>query len=269
VKKSQFKCGSKDGLETFPSSDRRGRSAIAGGRLIFDRIELAILCSLIVALGSYAVWQNGGQSGAQVRKGVGMIDKESLAKRVESSSPEAARLIRAENTIIDRYETPFFDKGTIYRVTHLGKYRPITFVFGLAGDDYTVSLPLNPDGFVEFAQRAGLHLDSNELRLAYVAVFLETTRDFQKRFQILRSFNDIELIRSPRPEELTRYKQLEEKYASVIRPPKISDSAPWEINLLVLRGQNLLKSDVVLEPDGKVKVSESILEKDLPISYVK
>ena len=40
-----------------------------------------------------------------------MIDKESLARRVDPSGGDTARMIRAEKTEIHQYDTRFFRRG--------------------------------------------------------------------------------------------------------------------------------------------------------------
>jgi hypothetical protein len=226
------------------------------------RISVVFLVGLLgLAAGNRSLPQK-----PQVQKETKKMDKETLAARVEKAIPDVAEKIRAERTTIDRIETPFFADGGIYRVMYPSKYRPITFVFGVARKDYAVPLAKNPKGFAELAQTAGLDLSTDSLRLSYVEAFLESTRDFQSRFQILRSFDDIELINKASEEEKRRYEDLKNKYRSTIKPPEVSGK---EINLFVLKRQDLLRLVATVSDDGKIDIKEEILEKDLPIAYVK
>lgn len=145
--------------------------------------------------------------------------------------------------------------------------RPIVFTIGSAGSGFTVFLASNPEGYIELAQKAGLRLDSSEMRLAYLTTFLETTRSFAHRFQILKSVNEIQ----PRPNlsepDTHRFRELLDKYRSVIRPPQISDRIPWECVVFALRRQNLVRIELKLTADGRIQANEMILEENVPIPY--
>ena len=204
-----------------------------------------------------------------VQKETKKMDKETLAKKVETINPEVAEKIRSEKSTIEQIETPFFRNGSIYRIIYLAPYRPITFVYGIAGEDFVVSLPNNQKNFIDLAQKADLKIDSDALRLNYVEVFLESTRDFQSRFQIIRQFDDIELINEPTEKEKENYDSLKTTYKAKIKPPEISGQSPSLIKLFVLKKQDLLHLNVKLSSEGHVDVEEEILETNLPIAYVK
>ncbi len=197
------------------------------------------------------------------------MDKETLAKKVETINTEVAEKIRSEHSTVEELETPFFGKGSVHRVIYSSPYRPITFVFGIAGDNFVVSLPNNRKNFIKLAERADLQINSDTLRLSYVEVFLESTRDFQSRFQIISRFADIELINKPSEEEKENYESLKAKYETKIKPPEISGQSPWLVKLFVLKRQDLLRLNVKLSSEGQMEVGEEILEKNLPIAYVK
>ena len=198
-----------------------------------------------------------------------MIDKDSLAKRVDPSNGDAARMIRAERTEIHQYETRFFRQGSIYQVIYFLPQHPVIMVFGLAEKDFTVSLANNPGGFFQLVEKAGLDLSSPELRGAYVETFLATTRNQSTRFQVLRNFNEIEIITRASDEEVARYKQLEGKFGPAIRPPKVSDQTPWTVSLFALKAQDLVEIQAKLFPDGTLETAITVLEKKMPIDYVK
>jgi hypothetical protein len=197
------------------------------------------------------------------------MDKETLAKRVETINPDVAAKVRAENSKIDQMETPFFAHGSIYRVTYFGPYRPITFVFGAGDDKSIVSLANNKKAFIEFAQNEGLRLDSDNLRLNYAETFLNSTRDFQSRFEIIRGFEDIKLINAPREDEKSRYAALRQEWEGKILPPKISGRSPSVVMFFALKRQDLVEIEVKVFDDGRLEDAEKILEKDIPIAYVK
>jgi hypothetical protein len=199
-----------------------------------------------------------------------MISKEALALRIERLEPNLAAIVRSATTRIDQIDTPFFEKGAIYRVVHIGRHHPLVFTVGCAERDFTVLLPANPEAFAQLAAESGLRLDSDKARVSYAIAFLESTRSFDRRFQILRRFDDIELIAKASEQEKQRYEQLRGTYGSVIRPPTIaSQDGKWTVTVMVLKGQDLVRVEVKLDGSGKVALAESTIEKNLPISYAK
>jgi len=199
-----------------------------------------------------------------------LMNKETLASRVQRLEPNLAEIIRSADTRIEVLETPFFRKGTIYLVVYMGPHHPLAFTVGCAEPDFTVLLPANPEGFVQLAGKSDLRLDSDRLRISYVIVFLESTRDFARRFQILNRFDDIQLIARPTEQEKQRYEKLRNAYESAVRPPTIIlENEEWKVMVIALKGQDLVRLEIKLFDNGKVTVGESIIERDLPINYAK
>jgi len=195
-----------------------------------------------------------------------MIERESLARRVESLSKELAEMIRAKESRIEQADTPFFEKGSIYFVIYLGEYRPTGFSVGCADPDFTVLLANNRDGFIRLAKEANVRLESANDAIRYVTCLLETTRDFARRFQVIRRFDDIELIPKASSDEQAEYKQLREKYGAVIHAPKVTSAQSWKVELFALREQKLIRFEIKVEPNGEVEIAEVPLEENLPIA---
>jgi hypothetical protein len=209
---------------------------------------------------------------AQIRpapEGCKMLDKQSLARRIEPHAKETADLIWDANTTIEQFSTPFFADGTVYRVINRAPHHPIWFTVGCAGQDYNVMLPMNPNGFMELATKAGLDLRGDGNRLAYLSVFLESTQDVRRRFQILNGVSDIQIISKATDEEKARYQALVDKYRSVIRPPKFADADPSRAVVFALIGQALVEIRLTLSNTGKVDRSDKVLEDTLPINQAK
>jgi hypothetical protein len=198
-----------------------------------------------------------------------MIEPETLAKRVEPLEPAYARMLRAHGTKITAYATPFLRRGEIYQVLYRGPYGPAVFTVGCVGPDFTVLLPLNPEGFWQLVARGGLVLDTTEKRTRYVVTFLETTRNFARRFQLLNRFDDIPKLPNPTPAEAERYQELRKKYAPVIHALELSGQPPWKGTAFALQRQDLVSIDVQLTPDGKVETTTNILEKDFPTTVAR
>jgi hypothetical protein len=198
-----------------------------------------------------------------------MTDQALLAKRLAPLGAPVADLVQRPNTEVRQLDTPFLQRGHIYRVTHRAPHRPVVFTAGWVEPDFAVMLPLNPQGFAELATRAGLRLDTADGRAQYVTTFLETTRDFRFRFDILRRFADIQLVPRATAEQQGRYDRLRREYEEVLKPPAFAGDGPWKGTVFVLKGQDLVRLDVTLCPEGKVEIAEKVLEKDLPIPYAR
>ncbi len=197
-------------------------------------------------------------------------DNESLAQRVEPVYPDLARMLRQKPTKTYRFHTPFFHHGAIYTVVYWTGRHAVVFTVGLGGDEFTAMLAKQPENFFQLATHAGLMLDSDASRIAYVEAFLEATRNQNERLAVLDNFNEIKLLNNPRPEQAERYKALQEKYGSMIQPPEISqDGGSWLVRLFALHGQNLVLMKAQLSPNGRIETEEAVAEKDLPIPRVK
>jgi hypothetical protein len=192
-------------------------------------------------------------------------ERSDVAARVAQFGKEAEALIRNHDSDVKKLSTAFFTNGAVYRVIHNAAHRPIVFTVGTAGKDYAVMLPMNLSGFFDLASKAGLILASPELRVGYAEVFLESTRDFRKRFLIIKNASDIKLLPNPSADQQTRHSALMSKYGSVIRAPMISPLSPSEVILYALSCESLLEIRLKIAPDGKIARTDSTLEKDLPI----
>jgi hypothetical protein len=196
-------------------------------------------------------------------------ERNDLAKRAAHIGKEASDLVRDEKSRVTKLPTPFFRDGAIYRVTSNMRSRPVVFTIGLAGRDFVEMLAANPPNFFRLAANAGLSLGSPEFRVQYAEVFLETTRDFRQRFQILKSASEIELVPNATQEEKARHIALLEKYDSTIRPPHVSPIAPSEVVVYAIAGQDLHEMRLKISNDGAITQSHTALEKDLPIAVAR
>lgn len=195
-------------------------------------------------------------------------EKSGLAKRVAAISAVTSELIGRAQTVVERYPTPFFKRGAVYLVSFSTASGPKAFTVGVAGADAAVMLQSNADGFFQLAEKAQMSLTSNADKTAYGMTFLEATRDFRTRFQILQRASDIQIIAQPTTEEQARYRQLEEKYQTVIHAPQISATAT-ELRVYALVGQDLDEITLTFEEHGHLKRTDQVLEKSLPIGYAR
>ena len=197
-----------------------------------------------------------------------MIERKELAALVEPLNADLAGMIRADMTDIDQVPTPFLVHGAIYRVTHLLPTRPVVFTVGCSGST-AVLLPSAPDAFLHIAQTAGLRLDDDVTRIAYGVTFLETTRSFGERFQILHSVDQIIPRRGLDALQQERFESIVHDYRDVIAPPAISGNDPWVVTVFAAHGQALERITLELDTHGLVQSTAQVLELDLPIPYAR
>jgi hypothetical protein len=204
-----------------------------------------------------------------------MVNRNLLASKIMPLSDLLGKTVDDPEAVVQKYEGSFLAHGSIYRITREFETHPLVFTVGTANGpkdeiDYTALLAGNPDAFFEVAKRGGVQLDTAERREQYLAVFLETTRDFGKRFQRLRRADDIRLLNKATEEQRTRYDAIVRKYAPLIEGMNISqDGPPWKASLYALIGDDLVHLELVLDADGKVSVQKQVVEKDLPIAYAR
>ena len=197
-----------------------------------------------------------------------MMERNELAALVEPLDSGLAGMIRADMTKVEQVSTPFLVHGAIYRVTHLLPTRPVVFTVGCAGST-AVLLASAPDAFLLVAQTAGLRLDDDATRIAYGVTFLETTRSFGERFQILHGVDQITPRHGLDALEQERFKSIGQDYRDVIAPPAISGNDPWVVTVFAAHGQALERIALELDTHGLVRSTAQVLEPDLPIPYAR
>jgi hypothetical protein len=194
------------------------------------------------------------------------MDKKNLASLVEPLDKQLADMLQADQSTLAVVPTPFFRNGAIYKVMHKLPTRPVVFTVGQSGESAWL-LASNPPAFFELARKAGVILDTDELRIAYVTTFLETTRSFAHRFDIL---HDVAQLK-PRPnlsgDQLQRFQKIVAQYGPVLRQLILSGDGPWTLVVYAVRRQSLVRLDTTLRKDGAIDVREAVLEEYLPIPY--
>jgi hypothetical protein len=195
-----------------------------------------------------------------------MTNRTELAAAVEPLDSNFARMIRADKTEVEQVPTPFLVNGAIYRVTHLLPTRPVVFTVGCVGSD-AVLLAGRPEAYAILADVGGVRLDDDDARLAYAVTFLETTRSFGERFQILSSVDDILPRHRLEPGEMQRLEALRARLRDQVAPSAISGNDPWEVIVFAIHGRALEQIKLVLDSDGSIVSTRETLEPDLPIAY--
>lgn len=195
-----------------------------------------------------------------------MMNRTELATAVEPLDSSFARMIRADMTEVEQVPTPFLVNGAVYRVTHLLPTRPVVFTVGCVGSG-AVLLAGKPEAYSIFADVGGVRLDDDAARLAYAVTFLETTRSFGERFQILSSVDDILPRHRLEPGEMERLEALRARLRDRVAPSAITGNDPWEVIVFAIHGQALEQITLTLDSDGSIVSTRETLEPDLPIAY--
>jgi hypothetical protein len=143
----------------------------------------------------------------------------------------------------------------------------VVFVVGVASADTTALLAARPEAYSALAARASLDLATPDLRAGYLKTFLETTRSFAKRFQIVASVDDLQARPNLDKNDEARFRDLQAKYRDIVKPLALGNGPPWKGGVFAVKDQSLVRIDLELDAGGLIRTSENELEKDLPIPY--
>ena len=195
--------------------------------------------------------------------------KQELARRFAHANPPMGQPFEGAGVVVEQLPTPFLRAGGIVRVTNRAIRMPRPFYAGFAGSEFAVLLAGNRDGFAQLCAQAGLVVDSDSDAAAFLRTMLETTATQPARFFLLSRADEIK----PRPnmnvEEESSFRQILGQYASVIHAPVMRASASgWSGEAFALVNVDLVKFDVRVDKSGSFEVSESVLERSLPIPMV-
>lgn len=167
-------------------------------------------------------------------------------------------------TAVERIPTPFFSKGAMYRVATRPPERPRVYILGVWGDDGIKLLNEDAKGFFEFAAKSGLNLGSGGDYVSYVTAFLESTRGFKGGVQILKTIEESWWLPSPTAEEARKREEVIAKYSKVVEGPKMSRESDTTVVVYVIRDRALVKMNAKVESDGRIEITETVLEPVMP-----
>jgi hypothetical protein len=193
-----------------------------------------------------------------------VLDKQGLSDRVRPVDPTLADDIAAPESEVEVVPTSFLVGGNIYRVTRSLATRPIVFTVGVAGD-YVASLAGRPAAYVALARHGRLDLSSSDKRRAYVTTYLETTRSYATRFELLRSIDQLSPRANLSPTERGQFDAIRSRYSAALQPLELSVTVPWRGSGYAVKGQDLVRYDMELSATGEISAREEVLEADLPI----
>ena len=192
------------------------------------------------------------------------MDKETLAKRVESLDPTVSEIIKAENSQIQEVAAAFLRDGKIYKVSKFAPTRPIIIFVGVVGEETTYLIG-DVEKYFDFVKKAEVLLSSEELRKNYLLNFLEVTESQNERLQILESITEIKPRPNLKDAQKQKFEDFQDKYKLTVQPPKSYENGIFKI--FAVKGQNLIRFDMAILQDGVIEKKETVLESDILIPY--
>lgn len=200
------------------------------------------------------------------RGGLLMTDltRQELAERAARLGHPVQTTLEKPETVVERVPTSFFTNGGIYRVSTRPPDRPRLYILGVWGKDGIKVLNNDAEGFFELAVKGGLNLTSGANYVAYVTTFIESTRDFTGGPQILKTIEESWWLPSPTPGESRQREEVIAKYTKVIEAPKISKESSTTVVVYLIRDRALLCMHAKVEKDGRIQISENVLEPEMP-----
>ena len=241
-----------------------GRNIIGlvGGILLFTIVFNACAAAHL-ATGSDAPNPSGTPTRGGLRIMADLTREELIQRAARLGHPVHTTLEKPE-TVVERIPTPFFSSGGIYRVSTRPPDRPRTYILGVWGKDGIKVLNDSPAGFFELSANSGLKLATGADYVAYVTTFLESTRDFTGGVQILKTIEESWWLPSPTPEESRKREEIIAKYKTIVEAPKISRESGSTVVVYVIRDRALVRMEAKVESDGRIQISEKVLEPEMP-----
>ena len=192
------------------------------------------------------------------------LTRQELTQRAARIGPPILTALEKPETVVERFPTPFFTNGGIYRVATRPPDRPFLYVLGVWGKDGIQVLNNDPEAFFELAAKSGLKLTSSNDYIGYVTAYLESIRDYKFGPQILKSIEESWWRRSPTPDEIRQREEVTAKYSKVVEAPRISRESDATVVVYLLRERTLIRMNAKVESDGRIQISEKVLEPQMP-----
>ena len=192
------------------------------------------------------------------------LTRKELAHRAAHLGHPILTTLGQPETVVERIPTAFFSSGSIYRVSTRPPERPRVYNLGVWGEDGINVLNTSPESYFELAANSGLKLTTGDDYVAYVLVFLESTRDFTGRPQILSKIEESWWLEKPTPEEIRKRDEVIAKYKTVVEGPRLSSESSTTVVVYLIRDRALVRMDAKVEGDGRIKITEKVLEAEMP-----
>jgi len=192
------------------------------------------------------------------------LTRQELTRRAASLGNPILTTLENPETVVERMPTSYFLDGGLYRVSTRPPERPRTYVLGVWGKNEISVLNNEPDAFFKLAANAGLKLTTGGDYVDYVTTFLDATRDYTGGIQVLTNIDESWWLPKPTPEEARRREEVTAKYTKVVEAPKPSHESNSTVIVYCIRDRNLLRMNAKVENDGNIKISEDLLEAEMP-----
>jgi hypothetical protein len=190
---------------------------------------------------------------------------------VRGLPPQQARLVTDPRTTLVPRDTSFLKRGALYDGVLAADYGPVDFVLAVPAGSDAVILDRQAPSFLDFVSRAGLQLDTDTQRRAYVRAWLEVVgMGRPDRYgRLLERWEDLPALPEMSAQEEALWSRLRDTYASQMHPAQFTAEPPWKCAVWATRlPRSLVRINVTLEADGTIHTADTVLEDALPIPTI-
>jgi hypothetical protein len=191
-----------------------------------------------------------------------------LRDALASVSEHYASLVMDPSSVVETYPAPFLKQYRIYGVQYFTAHKSILFYVGFALGRNACLLTAYPQNYVAMAREDGIVIDSPEVAVNYVTVYLEVTRSMAALSYLVQSVGEVGFRPNLTAEEENTKTLFMEKYRSVITSLTANTTASgYEVTAYVVREQTLERHTLKVSAEGDIKDEVSVLEQRLPLVY--
>jgi|GEM_PF-3166331 len=191
--------------------------------------------------------------------------KKLIEKLTKAGLEDLVSTLKRDDTELEVLDTPFLGEGKIYKITAFSPTKPIVLYVGIDREENAYRLNGDIDKFLGFVSRSSLRVDTRHLKVEYAKVYLRVIYSPAKRLVILEKVEDLKERPSLSEEGKRKFTEFQRKFREIIRAPECVDK---KCLFFVVRGQDLLELELLIQEDGKIQVvRETLLEKNLLIPY--
>lgn len=191
--------------------------------------------------------------------------KKLIEKLMKAGLEDLVSTLKRDDTELKVLDTPFLGEGKIYKITAFSPTRPIVLYVGIDREENAYRLNGDIDKFLGFVSRSSLRVDTSHLKVEYAKVYLRVIYSPAKRLVILEKVEDLKERPFLSEEGKRKFTEFQRRFREIIRAPECADK---KCLFFVVRGQDLLELELLIQEDGKIQVvRETLLEKNLLIPY--
>lgn len=164
--------------------------------------------------------------------------------------------------------TPFFHHTTIEKIEKRLPTHPIVYYFSKGPEGKVLNLTGNTEKFETAAVEDNLLLHTNEEAIAYTNTMFQACKS-RKAYIVDREFG-FRFIPKLSPEETQRSESLKQTYAIKMQGPVAkADGGLFFVSYLYVEDRNLYEVKMELSRIGRFTEEKVLLEKDLPVVWVR